>query len=126
VNRPALLMAGAMALAALAVAGCSGANPVAAAGDAAENGMTKGQEAQVTSALTAANQAVAAWSVEHGSLPSPTDFSTISGAGGSGGATVTYQASGAGYCLTALSSGQPQVVRVLKEPGGLQPEGTTC
>ena len=113
-------------LSVIALAGCSGANPVAAQANVAENGLTKGNDAQVTQALNAANQAVAVWATEHGTIPTAADFMTIQGAASAAGATITYQAAGAGYCLTATSSGRPQVVRVLKEPGGLQPAGAHC
>lgn len=119
-------LAAAAAVAAAVLTACSGANPVEAQGDAVMNGLTTGNDAQVTSALSTANQAVAAWSVEHGTVPTAADFATIPGAASAGGATITYQAAGAGYCLTATSSGKPQVVRVLKEPGGLQPAGAHC
>jgi hypothetical protein len=89
-------------------------------------GLRAGNDAQVTAALALSSSAVKGWQVEYGTLPAAADFAAIPGAAGSGGATVTYQASGSGFCLTATSSGQPAVTRVWREPGGLQPAGATC
>ena len=116
----ALLVAGSL------VAGCSDANPAQAEADLATGGLGAGNDVQVTAALTAASTIVKGWQLENGTLPTPAQFATIPGAAASGGATVTYQATATGFCLTATSSGKPTVVRTWAEPGGLQAAGTTC
>lgn len=116
-----VLMTGAALL-----AGCAGENPVVAEGNAVTGGLTAGNDVQVTAALTLSNTAVKAWQVENGTLPTAADFAAIPGAARNGGATVTYQATASGFCLTATSSGQPTVTRVWLEPGGLQAAGATC
>ncbi len=119
---------GATCLVAVAVlsAGCSNGDPVKAEASVVTGGLSQGNTVQVTAALAASSAAVKGWQIENGAFPSAADFATIPGAASSGGATVTYVASGSGFCLTATSSGQPVVVRVWREPGGLQPEGATC
>lgn len=108
------------------LAGCSDANPAQAEADLATGGLSAGNDAQVTAALTATSTIVKGWQLENMALPTPAQFATIPGAAASGGATVTYKATATGFCLTATSSGKPTVVRTWAEPGGLQPAGTTC
>jgi hypothetical protein len=123
-SRPSLLL---VAATAVLLAGCSGGNPVQAEADVATGGLTAGNGAQVTAALAAASTSVKAWQIENGALPTAAEFATIPGAATSGGASVVYvAAAGNGFCLTATSSGAPVVVRVWREPGGLQPAGAVC
>ena len=115
-----------LSLAGALVAGCSNANPAQAEADLATGGLGAGNDVQVTAALAAVSTIVKGWQLENGTLPTPAEFATIPGATASGGATVTYQATATGFCLTATSSGQPTVVRTWAEPGGLQAAGSTC
>lgn len=121
-------LVGAATLVALALlsAGCSNSDPVKAEASVVTGGLTQGNTVQVTAALAASSVAVKGWQIENGALPSVADFATIPGAASSGGATVTFVPAASGFCLTATSSGQPAVVRVWREPGGLQAEGATC
>ncbi len=122
-SRPVLM---ALAATAFLLAGCSGGNPVQAQADVATGGLTAGNGAQVTAALAAASTSVKAWQIENGALPTAAEFASIPGAATSGGASVVYVAAADGFCLTATSSGAPVVVRVWREPGGLQPAGAVC
>jgi hypothetical protein len=123
-----LRLLGATSLIAVAMvsSGCSNSDPVKAEANVVTGGLTQGNTVQVTAALASSSAAVKGWQIENGALPTTADFATIPGAASSGGATVTYVPAGSGFCLTATSSGQPAVVRVWREPGGLQPEGATC
>lgn len=121
-----LLGASCLVAVALLGSGCSSNDPVKAEASVVTGGLTQGNTVQVKAALAASSAAVKGWQIENGVLPSAAEFATIPGAASSGGATVTYVPAGSGFCLTATSSGQPVVVRVWREPGGLQPEGATC
>jgi len=119
--------ASAVMAATVLMTGCSSSgNPVQAQADAALGGLGAGSDVQVTAALTSTTAALKDWQLENSRYPNAAEFVGIPGAAVNGGATLAYVAAGDGFCLTATSSGKPTVVRIWREPGGLQPAGATC
>jgi hypothetical protein len=111
----------------LLLAGCSDdTNPVKAEGSVVTGGLSAGNGVEALAALTTVSTVVKGWELENGRLPTGAEFATIPGATASGGATLAYVTTTAGFCLTATSAGPPVVVRVWTDPGGLQPEGASC
>ena len=109
------------------LAGCSAAsNPVGAGASVAIGALGAGQDTQVTAALTTANQAVAAWQAEQGRIPTAAEFAGIAGAARSAAVQYLPDPGGAGYCLTATSTGNPPVTRSWRSTSGLLPAGAGC
>ena len=125
-TKPALALATACA-AALLLSACAGAtNPVADQAGVVTGGLNAANDTQSVAALTTSGLAVKGWVVANSRYPTAAEFMAIPGAASSGGASISYTPTAAGFCLTATSAGPPVVVRTWLEPGGLQAAGTGC
>ena len=125
-NRRYVAVVCAAVLALFGTAGCADVNPFAAQASVASQGLQAGALAELTGALENSSLAVKTFQSTTGHLPSSAEFASIPGAASNSGATITYTPTANGFCLTATTTTTPVATGVWKDPGGMQPAGTTC
>jgi hypothetical protein len=108
------------------LSGCGNANPLKAQASVAGQGLDAAATAQVIGALGVSAMAVKTWQSANSRFPTVGEFATIDGAQGSAGPSITYRPTANGFCISATSTTQSKVTRVYREPGGVQPPGSSC